>query len=93
MTQADETTTKAHYICQTYVAKKTGRDGQVALKIDKQFEYPTAAQAQERAEREARSDDCAGADAYEVVEDSASGEVGAPNFLVRLGDVPEFDEF
>ena len=93
MTQPDETTTKAHYICQTYVAQKTGRDGQVALKIDKQFQYTTASEARERAEREARSEGCMGADAYEVIEASATGEVGAPTLLVRLGEVPQFDEF
>ena len=93
MTNAEEAGTKVHYICQTYVAQKARRDRQVALKIDKQFQYTSAEQAQERAEREARSDDCIGADAYEVVEDSASGEVSAPNFLVRIGNVPEFDDF
>ena len=37
MTKAEDAGTKVHYICQTYVAQKAGRDGQVALKIDKQF--------------------------------------------------------
>lgn len=85
--------TKVHYICQTYVEQKTGRDGQVSLKIDKQFQYSTASEAQNRAEREAVSEDCAGADAYMVSEDLNSGEVGSPSFLVRLGNVPEFDDF
>lgn len=93
MTNSDDTTTKVHYICQTYVEKAAGRDGQVNLKIDKQFQYSTAAQAEERAEREAQSDGCAGADAYTVSEDPNSGEVGSPNFLIRLGTVPEIDDF
>lgn len=93
MTKPDENASKIHYICQTYVEKKGGPDGQGALKIDKQLQYSTAAQAQERAEREARSEGCAGADAYMVTEDPNSGEVSAPSFLVRLGNVPEFDEF
>ncbi|ASM71352.1 MULTISPECIES: hypothetical protein [Roseobacteraceae] len=93
MTEENETAEKVHYICQTYVEKKTGRSGQASLHIDKQFQYTTAAQAQERAERECRSDACAGADAYLLVEDPASGEVGEPVFLVRLGNVPEFDTF
>ncbi|WP_299085363.1 hypothetical protein [uncultured Ruegeria sp.] len=63
------------------------------MKIGKQFEYSTAAEAQNRAEREAQSDDCAGADAYMVSEDANSGEIGSPSFIIRLGNVPEFDEF
>lgn len=90
---SDERAEKIHYICQTYLETKAGRNGQVGLKIDKQFQYSTAAEAQNRAEREAQSDACAGADAYSVIEDPASGEVGSPSFLVRLGNVPEFDDF
>ncbi|MFT6119557.1 MAG: hypothetical protein ACJAXK_001507, partial [Yoonia sp.] len=40
-----------------------------------------------------RAPDCIGADAYMVIEDPTSGEVGAPSFLARLGIVPEFDTF
>lgn len=93
MTHADESAPKVHYICQTYVEQKPGRDGQVSLKIGKQFQYSTATEAQNRAEREAQSDDCAGADAYMISEDPDSGEVGLPSFLVRLGNVPETDDF
>ncbi len=93
MTDADKSTTKVHYICQTYVEQKPGRDGQAGLKIGKQFQYSTAAEAQNRAEREAQNPDCAGADAYMISEDPDSGEVGSPSFLVRLGNVPETDDF
>lgn len=93
MTNAERSTEKIHYICQTYVEIKAGRDGQTGLKIAKQFEYSTASEAQNRAEREALSEECAGADAYMVIEDPASGEVGEPSFLVRLGKVPELDDF
>ncbi|WP_299882528.1 hypothetical protein [uncultured Sulfitobacter sp.] len=93
MTDADKSTTKVHYICQTYVEQKPGRDGQAGLKIGKQFQYSTAAEAQNRAEREAQNADCAGADAYMISEDPDSGEVGSPSFLVRLGNVPETDDF
>jgi len=93
MSNSDESETKVHYICQTYVEQKPGRDGQIGLKIGKQFQYSTASEAQNRAEREAESEDCAGADAYMVSEDPNSGEVGSPSFLVRLGNVPEFDDF
>ena len=93
MTDDPESAFKVHYICQTYTEKKTGRSGQVALVIDKQFQYTTAEQARERAERECRSEACAGADAYSVTEDAGSGEVSEPTFLVRLGNVPEFDAF
>ena len=93
MTNSDESGEKVHYICQTYVEKKSGRAGQVSLEIDKQIEYSTAAEAQNRAEREAQSEECVGADAYMVNEDPRSGEVGSPSFLIRLGNVPEFDEF
>lgn len=93
MTRANESTPKVHFICQTYVEQKPGRDGQAALKIGKQFQYSTAVEAQNRAEREAQSEDCAGADAYMISEDPDSGEVGSPSFLVRLGSVPETDDF
>lgn len=71
--------------------KPTGSDGQASLKVDKQFEYSTALEAKNRAERESISKDCAGADAYMVSEDPNSGEVGAPDSLIRLGNVPEFE--
>ncbi|WP_299851900.1 hypothetical protein [uncultured Roseovarius sp.] len=93
MSNSDESATKIHYICQTYVEKKAGSDGQAGLKIAKQLEHSTASEAQNRAEREAQFEDCAGADAYMISEDSNSGEVGLPRFLVRLGNVPEFDDF
>ena len=64
MSNSEESATKIHYICQTYVAQKPTHDGQASLKIGKQFQYSTAAEAQNRAEREAQSKDCAGADAY-----------------------------
>ena len=92
MTHADHGTIKVHYICQTYVEQKPGQDGQASLKIGKQFQYSTATEAQNRAEREAQSEDCAGADAYTISEDPDSGEVGSPSFLVRLGNVPEMDD-
>ncbi|SNT36593.1 hypothetical protein [Antarctobacter heliothermus] len=93
MTDADRSPEKIHYICQTYVETKAGRNGQTGLKIAKQFEYSTASEATSRAEREALSEDCAGADAYMVTEDPTSGEVGDPSFLVRLGNVPEVADF
>ncbi len=93
MTNAERSSEKIHYICQTYVETKAGRNGLTGLKIAKQFEYFTASEAQNRAEREALSEECAGADAYMVTEDPASGEVGDPSFIVRLGKVPEFDDF
>lgn len=88
MADTDENAPKIHYICQTYTA--TSGSG---LKVDKLFQYTSAAQAQERAEREARSDSCTGADAYMISEDPGSGEVSAPDFLVRVGNVPEHDDF
>lgn len=93
MTNTNRSPEKIHYICQTYVVAQAGRNGQTGLKIAKQFEYSTASEATSRAEREALSEDCAGADAYMVTEDPASGEVSDPSFLVRLGNFPESDEF
>lgn len=86
MSDTDQASDKVHYICQTYV-QASGRAG--GLKVDKLLQYTTAPQAQERAEREARSDNCVGADAYMLIEDASSGEVGAPEFLARHGTVPE----
>mgnify|MGYP001327318992 CR=1 FL=1 len=93
MIESTQNAAKIHYICQTYVEKISGRGKQVSLQIGKQFQYTSASQAQERAERESRSENCVGADAYMVSEDPNSGEVGAPTFLARLGTVPEFDAF
>jgi hypothetical protein len=93
MPHPDSSAEKIHYICQTYTEQKSGRGGNAVLKIDKQFEYTSAAEAQNRAEREALRDGCAGADAYMVIEDPSSGEVGLPEFLVRLGNVTETDDF
>ena len=58
MTDTNEAASKVHYICQTQLEKKSGRAGQGGLQIDKQLQYSTAAQAQERAERESRTDAC-----------------------------------
>lgn len=93
MTDSNETTEKVHYICQTYIEKQVGRAKQVSLHIDKQFQYSTASEAQERADRECRSGNCVGADAYMIVEDPDSGEVGAPTFIARFGTVPEDDAY
>ena len=46
MTNAERSPEKFHYICQTYVEMKAGRNGQTGLKIAKQFEYSTASEAQ-----------------------------------------------
>lgn len=93
MSDDHDASSKTHYICQTYVATKGARGAQGGLKIEKQFQYSTEAEARNRAERASQSDTCAGADAYMIVEDSSSGEVSAPVFLVRLGDVPQTDDF
>jgi len=90
MSQDENSSEKIHYICQTYSVTKGAQAG---LKIDKQFQYSTAFEAQSRAERENQRDDCAGADAYMVAEDPSSGEVGPPTFIARHGDVPELDDF
>ncbi len=93
MSELEDATEKTHYICQTYIQKQSKGGAQAGLKVDKQFEYTSADQAQNRAEREFEANNCIGADAYMVVEDSNSGEVGSPTFLVRLGECPEFDDF
>lgn len=90
MDESHETAPKTHYICQTYV-ESAGK--QASLQVDKLFQYSSASQAEERAEREARSENCVGADAYMVIEDPSSGEVGPPTFIARHGTVPEYDDF
>ncbi|PTX56006.1 hypothetical protein C8N43_0655 [Litoreibacter ponti] len=89
MTDPENGSVSIHYICQSYVEQSPGRAG---LKIGKQLKYKTAAEAEDRAERELQSESCVGADAYMISEDHDSGEVGAPSFLVRLGRVPEIDD-
>ena len=93
MTESSETAPKVHYICQTYVQKKAGGSGQSGTQIGKQFQYATAAQAEDRAERESRLEDCVGADAYMIIEDAETGEVGLPTFIARFGTVPEADDY
>jgi len=91
MTDENQTGSKVHYICQTYVEKKSARGGQAGLQIGKTFQYSAASEAEARAERESRSADCVGADAYMIVEDTDSGELGAPTFIARFGTVPDED--
>ncbi|OJI95660.1 hypothetical protein LY10_03810 [Planktotalea frisia] len=91
MSDAPDNAEKIHYICQTYVETKGARGGPAGLKVDKQFQYTSEADAQNRAERESQREGCAGADAYMIIEDAGSGEVSAPNFIVRLGNVPDDD--
>lgn len=93
MSDDKDDTSKTHYICQTYVLTKGAKGPQAGVKLDKQFQYSTAAEAQSRAERASQSEDCAGADAYIIVEDLHSGEISSPEFLVRIGNVPDFDDF
>lgn len=93
MTELNDSSTKAHYICQTYVAKKAARGAQGGLQIGKQVQYSTAAEAQNRAQREFDAENCVGADAYMVTEDCNSGELSDPTFLLRLGSIPEEDGF
>ena len=93
MDEENETAAKTHYICQTYTAKSDAHAQQGALQLGKLFQYTTPSAAEERAEREARSEGCVGADAYMVVEDVNSGEVSTPTFLARHGNVPEADAF
>jgi len=86
-------TSKTHYICQTYIETKSTKGASAGVKIDKQFQYTTAEEAEGRAERASQSPDCAGADAYMIVEDPSSGEISPPTFLARIGNVPEFDDY
>ena len=49
MSETEESGTKIHYICQTYIAKTTALVQQGPLKIDKQLQYSTPREAEERA--------------------------------------------
>ena len=93
MPASKATAEKVHYVCQTYVEKKSGRGAPAGLQIGKQLQYSSESQANDRASREFESDQCVGADAYMVTEDPDTGEVSSPTFIVRLGSVPEFDEY
>ncbi|WP_166417601.1 hypothetical protein [Cochlodiniinecator piscidefendens] len=83
--------TKTHYICQMYEKKPSGRGKPDALVVANTFQYTTAAQAEDRAQRVFAAQQYVGADAYSLVEDLTSDEVGEPNFLVRLGEVPDLE--
>ena len=50
-------TSKTHYICQTYVEAKGAKGAPAGVKIDKQFQYSTAQEAESRAERASQSPD------------------------------------
>lgn len=88
-----EDTLKIYYICQTYIELQNSKDPQAGVKIDKQFQYTTTEEAESRAERAFQLPSCVGADAYIISEDPNSGEISPPTFLVRIGNVPEFDDF
>ncbi|MEM5475944.1 hypothetical protein [Pacificibacter sp. AS14] len=92
MARSEEASSKTHYICQTYLGAQSA-SAQGGLKVDKLIEYSTASAAEERAERECRLQNCIGADAYMLIEDTDSGEVSLPVFLARHGTVPEVDAF
>jgi hypothetical protein len=91
MTDTTANSDKTHYICQTYVEKASAA-GQVSLQIDKQLQYSSESQAQDRADREFERGNCVGADAYMITEDAGSGEVSPPTFIVRHGTVPDIDD-
>ncbi len=93
MTDVNDISTKVHYICQTYVAKKAAHGTRGGLRIDKLLQYATAVEAQNRAQREFDAGNCIGADVYMVTEDCMSGEVDDPTFLLRLGTIPDEDGF
>ncbi len=93
MTDVNDISTKVHYICQTYVAKKAAHGTLGSLRIDKLLQYATAVEAQNRAQREFGAGNCIGADVYMVAEDCKSGEVDDPTFLLRLGTIPDEDGF
>ncbi len=78
---------KTHYICQLYSA--TSSRAGIKLEVSKMIEGTSETEVISRAERSVERGLCAGADAYVVTVDPAIGEPGEPQFLARLGQVPE----
>jgi hypothetical protein len=91
MIKSSETSVKTHYICQTYSEKLVGRAKQPALQIAKTIECSSAAAAEERARRTFEGGLCVGADAFFLTSDPDTGDVSAPTFLTRQGNVPTLE--
>ncbi|MEP2784287.1 MAG: hypothetical protein ABJO67_11720 [Pseudoruegeria sp.] len=80
---------KTHYICQLYTAKPTKAG--TKIEVSKMIEGTSESEVVSRAERSVERGLCAGADAYIVSVDPAIGEPGDPQFLARVGQVPELE--
>ena len=81
---------KTLYICQAYEHRSQGEQRSV-LAIVHRMECMDATSAVVRAEKLFESGDYAGADAYSIDVDTEFDDYGLPQFLIRLGDVPDME--
>ncbi|MDB5410271.1 MAG: hypothetical protein JWL84_5183 [Rhodospirillales bacterium] len=75
---------KATFVVQTYVAGARG-----ALKVGEQVQSPSAESARMRGEKLMAAGKALGVDVVKQVADPEAGEYAEPEYLVRLGRVPE----
>ena len=86
-------TASTRFVCQTYKRAERGKGAakQLVLVQASAIECKTSAEAESRAQRMFDGGSYAGADAFSVEVDVDLGDYSDPTFIVRLGDVPDFD--
>ena len=78
-------------ICQVYEWKKQPNAQRPVLTISQMFECRDRRDAENRAHKLHAGNQYAGVDIFEIRVDEELGEFGEPEFIARLGDVPELD--
>jgi hypothetical protein len=79
-----EETGRTTYIVQTYIAGARG-----ALKVGEQIRCPSEQNARARAEKLMMAGRILGVDVVKQITNPEAGEYGEPEYLVRVGRVPE----
>jgi hypothetical protein len=77
-------TSRTTYVVQTYIAGARG-----ALKVAEQIPCPSEQNGRARAEKLMAAGRILGVDLVKQIADPEAGEYGEPEYLVRLGRVPE----
>ncbi len=77
-------TTRTTYVVQTYIAGARG-----ALKIGEQIACTSEQNGRARAEKLMAAGRVLGVDVVKQIADPEAGEYGEPEYLVRVGRVPE----
>lgn len=78
-------------ICQVYEWKKQANAKQPVLTKAQMFECRDPRDAENRAQKIHDGNQYAGADVFKIRVDEDLGDFGEPEFIARLGDVPDLD--